>query len=592
LRGSTTKPRIVNSEESMPQTTAVIRPLSRRFATAKSEIKVASRPCFSSSWIEEAPGQPEAPVDTYDVHGISVRVFSPKDSSCGIYAIDLPEYHLNPSQLQMLSEAISRITTILPMDVDLSSLGVARPFIKEKAKDYVYGRLAIRSARTATDEQLELEADHLAELLCRYTAGFGVLETLIRDENVQDVYIDAPSSQVPVHLVLRSGMPETVRQKCRTNIFVGRRDLQGLVSKIKFETGLPFSEAHPVLEAELKRLDARITLVGPPLSEKGVSVAIRKHATETWTMPMLVANGTLSPLLASFLWACVIGRRTVLVAGSRGAGKTTLLAAMMLEFPLSQRMILIEDTPEIPIRRIQDLGYDLQAFRFSGGGEQVATSAREALKVSLRMGESAIIIGEVRGEEASVLYESMRAGSAGSSVLGTIHANSARGVLDRAVEDLGVSERAFSSTDIIVVIDLVRSPDGTRFSRKVAEVSEVAYENDKVRLVPLFEIEPGCHCAKPREGFSENSRAIMGIASSLGTTSARILEIVKTRAHSDQIFSEKLGPSRGLMGMAQDRLRVQSNEVLSRDLFSLEGPESGLSKWRAWFENAQSKPAE
>jgi flagellar protein FlaI len=576
----------------MPQTTAVIRPLSRRFATAKSEIKVASRPCFSSSWIEEAPGQPEAPVDTYDVHGISVRVFSPKDSSCGIYAIDLPEYHLNPSQLQMLSEAISRITTILPMDVDLSSLGVARPFIKEKAKDYVYGRLAIRSARTATDEQLELEADHLAELLCRYTAGFGVLETLIRDENVQDVYIDAPSSQVPVHLVLRSGMPETVRQKCRTNIFVGRRDLQGLVSKIKFETGLPFSEAHPVLEAELKRLDARITLVGPPLSEKGVSVAIRKHATETWTMPMLVANGTLSPLLASFLWACVIGRRTVLVAGSRGAGKTTLLAAMMLEFPLSQRMILIEDTPEIPIRRIQDLGYDLQAFRFSGGGEQVATSAREALKVSLRMGESAIIIGEVRGEEASVLYESMRAGSAGSSVLGTIHANSARGVLDRAVEDLGVSERAFSSTDIIVVIDLVRSPDGTRFSRKVAEVSEVAYENDKVRLVPLFEIEPGCHCAKPREGFSENSRAIMGIASSLGTTSARILEIVKTRAHSDQIFSEKLGPSRGLMGMAQDRLRVQSNEVLSRDLFSLEGPESGLSKWRAWFENAQSKPAE
>jgi flagellar protein FlaI len=592
LRGSTTKPRIVNSEESIPQTTTVIRPLSRRFGGAKNDVNVASRPCFSSSWIEEAPRPPEVPVDVYDVHGILVRVFSPKDSSCGIYTIDLPEYRLNPSQLQMLSEAISRITTILPMNIDLSSLGVARPFIKEKAKDYIYGRLAIRSARTATDKQLELEADHLAELLCRYTAGFGVLETLIKDENVQDIYIDAPSSQVPVHLVLRSDMPETVRQKCRTNIFVGRRDLQGLVSRIKFETGLPFSEAHPVLEAELKRLDARITLVGPPLSEKGVSVAIRKHATETWTMPMLVANGTLSPLLASFLWACVIGRRTVLVAGSRGAGKTTLLAAMMLEFPLSQRILLIEDTPEIPIRRIQDLGYDLQAFRFSGGGEQVAASAREVLKVSLRMGESAIIIGEVRGEEASVLYESMRAGSAGSSVLGTIHANSARGVLDRAVEDLGVSERAFSSTDIIVVIDLVRSPDGTRFSRKVAEVSEVAYENDKVRLVPLFEIEPGCHCAKPREGLSENSRAIMGIASSLGTTPARILEIIKTRAHSDQILSEKLGPGRGLISMVQDRLRVQSNEVLSRDLFCQDGPESGLSKWRAWFENAQSNPAE
>jgi Flp pilus assembly CpaF family ATPase len=61
-------------------------------------------------------------------------------------------------------------------------------------------------------------------------------------------------------------------------------------------------------------------------------------------MTMLVAAGCLSPLLASLLWACVIGRRTVLVAGSRGAGKTTLLGSMMLEFPLSQRIVLIEDT--------------------------------------------------------------------------------------------------------------------------------------------------------------------------------------------------------------------------------------------------------
>lgn len=366
-------------------------------------------------------------------------------------------------------------------------------------------------------------------------------------------------------------------------MLIGRRDLQGFVSRVKLETGLPFSEAHPVLEADIRRLRARVTLVGPPLSDKGISLAIRKHSNKAWTLPGLVKNDCLSPLLAGFLWCCVLGRRSILIAGSRGAGKTTLLGALMLEFPLSQRILLIEDTPEIPVSRMQSLGFDIQTLRFSGpDGER--SSAEEALRVSLRMGESAIVIGEVRGTEAKVLYESMRAGSAGSSVLGTIHGNSAKGVLDRAVEDLGVSERAFSSTDLIVVIGLMRSPDGTRFERRVVEVAEVRPKGQSVELVPLFSTQNGCSCAMPTKEFSEDCRTLGNCASALGSSAEQLMSIVRAKSHADQVLAESIETR-----LISDEFRSRSNEILTHGLFGPDGPETALGSWKEWVhENASN----
>ncbi len=510
-----------------------------------------------------------------------VRIYAPESSSCGLYSIDPPEYRLSPGNVQALADAISRIARSAPPDIEGGSLATMRPYIKSKAKDLLYAKLSSEST-TAAEGKLHAEVDRLAETLCKYTAGYGVLETLLEDDTVQDIFVDAPSTRTPVQVVLRSDTGSAVRQKCRTNIFVGQRDLAAFVARVKFETGLAFSEANPVLEADMKRLGARVTLVGPPLSERGVCVAIRKHSETMWTLPALIANGTISPLVASFLWACVAGRRTVLIAGSRGAGKTTLLGSMLLEFPMSQRIVLIEDTPEIPVSRLQTLGYDVQGLRIRSCGDGCASAAEGALRVSLRMGESAIVIGEVRGSEARVLYESMRAGSAGSSVLGTIHANSAQGVLERAVEDLEVTERAFSSTDIVAVIGLVRSPEGTRFYRRVIEVAEVRMEADRVRLVDLFATQPGCACAKPTEDFSPSCRSVRGIAEALGCRPERMLEIIKARAHADQVSSED--PD----GMGEEG-RVRSNEVLTRCLFSPDGPESGLIEWKAWRDSKVSR---
>lgn len=539
-----------------------------------------TRPAFASSWITPERFREGDVVSRYAVDGVGVTILSPGESSCGAYLVDPPEYRMNPRQLKVLTEVLGRMKARGPGEAGVPSLSMMRSQIEFRARDMIYSSLAEHDKEMDGNE-LEKQAGHLANVLCKYTAGFGVLETMLTDPRVQDVYVDAPSSQVPVHVVLRSDAAPGVRQKCRTNVFVGARDLHAFVSRVKYDTGLPFSEAIPVLEADLRRISSRVTLVSPPLSDRGVSVAIRRHSQETWAMPQLIGNGTLSPLLAGFLWACAIGRRAALIAGSRGAGKTTLLTAAMLEFPLSQRILLIEDTPEIPIRRFQSIGYDLQTLRFSSGRmDGNRTRAKEALKVSLRMGESAIVIGEVRGEETRVLYESMRAGSAGSCVLGTIHGNSAKGVLDRAVEDLGVSERAFSSTDIVVVVGLIRSPDGTRFRRRIAEVAEVRSSGNSVELVTLFETDHACQCAKPTEEFSASARSIVGIARALGMKPNDAMEIVKAKAHADQISSKVLPRDcREPHRVSPDVARVRSNEVFTECIFAASTPEAGLKEW-------------
>ncbi len=539
------------------------------------------RPCFTSTWLERGV-EGRSVLTSYTVGGVPVTVSSVGNETSARYELHPPEYELSPALVKIVAEVIDETTASPPEGLDLGSMNLLRPFIKARAKDMVHRRLAPRRANPA-GRGLSRDVDYLAELVSKYTAGYGVLETLFEDRAVQDIYVNAPSSQTPVYVVLRTDVLERVGQKCRTNVFVGRDDLQGLVSRMKLETGMPFSEAQPVLEADIPRLGCRVTLVGPPISDKGVSVAIRKHSTDVLTLPALIAKDSLSPLLASFLWACVLGRRSVLVAGSRGAGKTTLLGALMLEFPLTQRILLIEDTPEIPVRRMRQLGYDIQTLRFGSGEGANAVSAEDTLRVSLRMGESAIVIGEVRGLEAKVLYESMRAGSAGSSVLGTIHGNSAAGVLDRAVEDLGVSERAFSSTDIVVVIGLMRTPDGATFHRKVVEVAEVRHSDGGTSLVTLFSMQPGCSCAKPTDGLSPESKTVQGIAGALGVSPERVLEIIRRRAHSDQRMAADAPKMPTPSVRPQDELRVASNELLVKGLFARDGPDEALKAWEEWY---------
>ncbi len=117
----------------------------------------------------------------------------------------------------------------------------------------------------------------------------------------------------------------------------------------------------------------------------------------------------------------------------------------------------------------------------SGDGPGLAPP--EALRTALRLGEGALVVGEVRGDEAAVLYEAMRVGASGDAVLGTIHGDGGAGVRERVVSDLGVPTSSFATTDFVVTLEAVQTPAGKR--RRVKTVEEVV---DGDRFETLFEV--------------------------------------------------------------------------------------------------------
>jgi GTPase SAR1 family protein len=198
--------------------------------------------------------------------------------------------------------------------------------------------------------------------------------------------------------------------------------------------------------------------------------------------------------LLSFL---VDGRASMLVCGARGSGKSSLLSSLLFEFPQNQRILVIEDTREVPVHTLQSLGFKVQSMLVDPvQGMDRAEAAEEALRVSLRLGESAIVVGEVRGKEAMTLYESMRTGKAGSSVLGTIHGDGAREVRDRVVNEMGIPEASFASTDVIVTMGLVRPGGGLGQMRRITEVAEVVKTEYGLDFLPMLTYDGVYHLSE------------------------------------------------------------------------------------------------
>lgn len=155
---------------------------------------------------------------------------------------------------------------------------------------------------------------------------------------------------------------------------------------------------------------------------------------------------------------------------------------------------IAHNTLEIPVPQLRELGYNIERLKSRSVITHVETElpAEEALRTALRLGDSALILGEVRSAEALALYEAMRIGALANVVAGTIHGESAAGLFDRVVHDLGVPPTSFKATDIIVIANVLRSPDLLRSYRRITEITEVRkhWTQDPVAeggFVPLME---------------------------------------------------------------------------------------------------------
>ncbi|WP_152040594.1 ATPase, T2SS/T4P/T4SS family [Salinigranum salinum] len=400
------------------------------------------------------------------------------DSGAAVRLYDVPERRSAGDQTRSADVDGGRRYHLVPawtrLDEDaLATLAAARRLLATggvEGGQRAPGR-AVR--RVAADDD---PVDRLAALLAKHTRGHGVLDDLFADTRVTDVSVTDPVADNPVRVVVDG-------ERLPTNVNLSPDGAAALASRFRRASGRAFSRATPTLDATVETSNGhrvRVAGVAPPASE-GLGFAFRTHDETAWTLARLVACGTLPAAAAGLLSVAVERGAAALVAGPRGAGKTTALGALLWELPASTRVVAVEDTPELPVSALQAAGRDVQSIR-TALDDGAVLSPTEALRAALRLGDGALVVGEVRGEEAATLYEAMRVGAADGAVLGTIHGVGGDAVRDRMVTDLGVSERAFGATDLVVTLT-------ARAGRRVTLVEEVRPTADGVHFVPLFETD-------------------------------------------------------------------------------------------------------
>lgn len=293
--------------------------------------------------------------------------------------------------------------------------------ILESLSDFVRERAALSSANpgevfnAALDDQIEARSSSMSlheELELRQSAenqifGFGKLQPLLDDPEIEEIWINDPSKVFIAKAGLASQLP----------IEISSSELSGLIERMLRPTGRRLDRSSPFVDASLPD-GSRLHVAIPDITGKHWSVNIRKFPRQIVTLADLVSFGSMSSSMANFLFEKVRDGANILVSGATQAGKTTLLCALINAIDPTERVITVEETFEIRASNPDWVAMQTRQPNMEGRGE---VNLRRLIKESLRMRPSRLIVGEVREAEALDLLIALNSGLPG---LCTIHANS------------------------------------------------------------------------------------------------------------------------------------------------------------------------
>ncbi len=333
---------------------------------------------------------PEAEeVESYTVKDTDIVIFKVPDSIKLLYHVTPPEFKLSEDKYELIDAARSIISEHKPQRSEFVDPERLRQIFSNVGSDLVEELASFRGLKLRNSEVKEL-----TRILVRHTIGFGMIEVLLQDEKVQDITINSPMGNIPIFLVHQD------YDDCFTNIIPTPNEGESWASKMRMLSGRPLDEANPILDSELiiPNARARVAIISPPLNPTGLAYAFRRHRDKPWTLALLIKNRMLSPLGGGLMSFLIDGSRTLLVAGTRSAGKTSLLGAVMTEIMRKYRLITIEDTLELPVTALKDMGYNIQSMKVASAMTRGTTevSADEGIRTTLRLGDSGLIVGEVR----------------------------------------------------------------------------------------------------------------------------------------------------------------------------------------------------
>ncbi len=359
----------------------------------------------------------------------------------------------------------------------LESIDYSRESSDEEIRELI-DEMLVRESR---EQPISLaERNRLRKELFYAVRKLDVLQELVDDPQITEIMINGPD-----HIFIEKN-GKLAESDLR---FDSGEKLQNVIQQIVSDCNRTVNEASPIVDARLEN-GSRVNVVLSPVALNGPIVTIRRFPDKPITMKDLVNFGSVTEEVCEWLDRLVRAKYNIFISGGTGSGKTTFLNALSDYIPGEERIITIEDSAELQIRRISNI------VRMETRNENVegcrAITIRDLIRTSLRMRPDRIIVGEVRGGEAFDMMQCLNTGHDGS--MSTGHANSSRDMLSRLENMIlmgmeipleAIRQQIASGIDIIIHLGRLRDK-----SRRVLEIVEVLdYRDGEIRLNPLYRFE-------------------------------------------------------------------------------------------------------
>jgi flagellar protein FlaI len=313
--------------------------------------------------------------------------------------------------------------------------------------------------------------------------GFGKIDGIMRDENIEDVSCDGIGSPVFVWHRKYESIPSNV-------VFETAQELENFVFKLAYLCGRHISIAQPILDGTLNDGSRAQVTYGTEVTPKGSTFTIRKFKKTPLTIVDLIIYKALSTEIAAYYWFLIENRHSVMIGGDIGGGKTSMLNAISLFIRPTLKIVSIEDTQEIRLPHKnwemmvtrQGLGTGAGAVGEAGIG---SISMFDLLRAALRQRPDFIIVGEIRGEEAYALFQAMATGHLG---LTTIHAEHVQGVLHRlTTKPMNIPQTQVENLNAISIVRrLVVNNVSLRRTISVSEMVGWDKEKNDFKIQEIF----------------------------------------------------------------------------------------------------------
>lgn len=383
-----------------------------------------------------------------------------------LYELEEPELtkEEEKSKEQLIEALKSLVNFDMVIEKDLNAL---LEYIHQKAKIFAF--------------ELEMDLSYesynkIYYYLCRDFVGMNEVEPVLRDFFIED--IECNGIDTPIYVVHR------YYRNIKTNIKLENlARAESFTEKLAQRCGKHISYSQPILDGSLQdgsRVNATYT---KDITSRGPTFTIRKFTQNPWTPPQLILFKTLSLEMMAYLWMLVEHKMNILIAGGTGSGKTTLLNVLAFFIPPEARVVSIEDTRELNLPRENWLpGVSRSA---TGTGEFGEIDLFTLLKASFRQRPDYIIVGEVRGKEAYVLFQGM---ASGHPSISTIHAESVETVIKRLeTPPIELSPALLNVLDCVCIMgQAIVDKHETRKVKEIVEIVNVEQSGEALTNTPFI----------------------------------------------------------------------------------------------------------